>query len=611
MTTRLLTCALLITLASSRLRASDRPNIVWIVSEDNSAAYLRLYDPHGAPTPRIEALAKDGIVFDHAFSNAPVCSVARSTLISGSYAPRLFAQYHRRAVLVPMPANLRMFPAYLRSAGYYTTNNSKEDYNEIKTADVWDDSSGRATYRHRQPGQPFFHVQNFDSTHEGKLFFTAAEMAAEPTKTDPAKVRVPAYLPDTPISRYSIAKYLDLQMKMDAEVGAFIDQLAKDGVLDDTIIFYYGDNGGILPRSKGYAYNSGLQIPLVVHVPDKWRHLVTQAPGSRESAFVNFYDFGPTVLALAGLPTPAGMDGKTFLGPGVDAASLSDRDTTYGYADRFDEKYDLVRTIRRGRYLYMRSYQPFNVDALFNEYRYHQLAYREWARLYRARQLSPVQRQFFEPRAPESLYDLSTDPDEVHNLAQDPAYTKITTELRTRLTDWVKAMPDLSFYPESMLANEAAQNPTVFGTAHHAEIARLVDLADLSLRPYSEATPGITAALASANPWERYWGLIVCSSFNQAARPFVATAQKLALHDPEPLVRVRAAEFLGLLHAGDPVPVLTNALANSTSAVGSLLILNTITLLRDYHGYTFDLPKKSLGNAFSELANRMDYLEHP
>jgi len=222
-----------------------------------------------------------------------------------------------------------------------------------------------------------------------------------------------------------------------------------------------------------------------------------------------------------------------------------------------------------------------------------------------------VQRQFFEPRAPESLYDLSTDPDEVHNLAQDPAYTKITTELRTRLTDWVKAMPDLSFYPESMLANEAAQNPTVFGTAHHAEIARLVDLADLSLRPYSEATPGITAALASANPWERYWGLIVCSSFNQAARPFVATAQKLALHDPEPLVRVRAAEFLGLLHAGDPVPVLTNALANSTSAVGSLLILNTITLLRDYHGYTFDLPKKSLGNAFSELANRMDYLEHP
>jgi len=598
------------TLVATSLWAADRPNIVWIVSEDNSAAYLRLYDPHGAPTPHIEALAKDGIVFDHAFSNAPVCSVARSTLISGSYAPRLFAQYHRRAVLVPMPPDLRMFPAILRSAGYYTSNNSKEDYNVIKATDVWDASNGRASYRNRRPGQPFFHVQNFGSTHEGQLFFTAKEMATEPTQTDPATVRVPAYLPDTPVIRYSIAKYLDLQMKMDAEVGAFIAQLAEDGVLDDTIIFYYGDNGGILPRSKGYAYNSGLQIPLVVQVPAKWRHLVTQAPGSRETAFVNFYDFGPTVLNLAGIPTPAGMDGKPFLGPGVDAARLESRDETFGYADRFDEKYDLVRTLRRGRFLYMRSYQPFNVDALFNQYRYRQLAYQEWARLFRAGQLSSEQRQFFEPRATEALYDLTTDPDEVHNLAGDPAFAKTLAAMRTRLTEWVKGMPDLSFYPESVLANEAAQNPTAFGMAHRDEIGRLVDIADLSLQPFPDASQRIAAALASADPWERYWGLIVCSSFERQATPFIATAKALALNDSEPLVRVRAAEFLGLIHADDPVPVLTHALSNSTSAVETLLIMNTITLLRDIHGYKFDLTEKSLGTAFSELASRMEHLTH-
>jgi arylsulfatase A-like enzyme len=609
MRTVLTVCALFVTLAVSSVRVADRPNIVWLVSEDNSAAWLRLYEPHGAPTPHIEALARDGIVFEHAFSNAPVCSVARSTLISGSYAPRLFAQFHRRSVPVPMPEGQRMFPAYLRDAGYYTSNNSKEDYNLLKPDGVWDESSGTASYRHRQPGQPFFHVQNFAATHEGQLFFSAGEMAAAPTTTDPASVRVPAYLPDTPIFRYSIARYLDLQMKMDAQVGAFVDQLAKDGVLDDTIVFYYGDNGGVLPRSKGYAYNSGLQIPLVVHVPPKWRHLVTEPPGSREAAFVSFADFGATVLNLAGVRVPAGMDGKAFLGPGVDAASLRRRDETFGYADRFDEKYDFVRTLRKGRFVYVRSYQPFNVDALFNEYRYRQLAYREWARLYREAGLTPAQRQFFEPRAAEALYDLSADPDEVHNLAGDPAYASVTSELRHRLSGWVKSLPDLSFYPESMLANDAARNPTGFGAAHRDDIGRLVDVADLQLLPFAQASSGLTRALASGNPWERYWALIVCSSFGRTAAPFIDRARTLATHDPEPLVRVRAAEFLGIVHAADPVPLLEEALARSTSAVESLLILNTVTLLRDYHGYRFNVTSRNLGNAFDGVSRRLDHVK--
>jgi arylsulfatase A-like enzyme len=609
MRTILTACALFATLGVSSVRVADRPNIVWLVSEDNSAAWLRLYEPHGAPTPHIEALARDGIVFEHAFSNAPVCSVARSTLISGSYAPRLFAQFHRRAVPVPMPEGLRMFPAYLREAGYFTSNNSKEDYNLAKPDGVWDESSGTASYRHRQPGQPFFHVQNFSATHEGQLFFSAEEMAAAPTTTDPASVRVPAYLPDTPIFRYSIARYLDLQMKMDAQVGAFIDQLARDGVLDDTIVFYYGDNGGVLPRSKGYAYNSGLQIPLVVRVPPKWRHLVTGQPGSREAAFVSFDDFGPTVLNLAGVPVPAGMDGKAFLGPKVDAASLRGRDEAFGYADRFDEKYDLVRTLRKGQFVYVRSYQPFNVDALFNEYRYHQLAYLELARLYREGGLTAVQKQFFEPRAAEALYDLSTDPDEVRNLARDPAYAGITSELRRRLTGWVKSLPDLSFYPESKLAGEAARNPTAYGSAHRDDIARLVDVADLALLPFAQASSGLTRALGSTNPWERYWALIVCSSFGRTAAPFIDRARDLAAHDSEPLVRVRAAEFLGIVHGGDPVPVLQEALATSTSAVESLLILNTVTLLRDYHGYQFSLTARSLGMAFDGVARRLDHVK--
>jgi len=605
-----LVLSFLLALISVVATAADRPNIIWIVSEDNGATHLRLYNPQGAPTPNIEALAADGIVFNHAFSNAPVCSVARSTLITSSYAPRLGVQFHRRSALVPLPTHHRMFPAYLRDAGYHTTNNSKEDYNAFKADDVWDASSNKASYRSRAPGQPFFHVQNFGTTHEGQLFFTAEQMANEPTKTDPASVRVPDYLPDTPLFRYTVARYLDLHMKMDAEVGKFLAQLEADGLLDDTIVFYYGDHGGIMPRSKGYAYESGLHVPLVINVPAKWQHLVHREPGTREDGFVSFVDFGATVLNLAGVEVPASFDGRPFLGPGVTAAEVASRQEVIGYADRFDEKADLVRTLRRGNFKYMRSYQPFTVDMLHNEYRYRQLAYREWRRLYQAGELNATQGQFFEPRAPEALYDLSVDPDEVNNLAADPIYAAITADLRTSLANRLKALPDLSFYPESVITTRAINDPTLFGQKHRAQIARLIDIADIALLPFDEAVPHLAEALASADAMDRYWALMVCSSFGEQAAQFMPRARHLALEDDTRHVRVRAAEFLGIIHAMDPVPLLQAELAESTDSVETLSILNTVVLLRDHYGYKFKVTLRTIGNPYNEITNRLNYLEN-
>ncbi|MBT3481196.1 MAG: sulfatase-like hydrolase/transferase, partial [Opitutales bacterium] len=223
-------------LFSLALGAADRPNVVWIVSEDNSKHWLRLYEEGGAPMPRIEKLAERGLVFQNAFSNAPVCSVARSTLISGSYAPRIGAQYHRRAALAPMPDGVRMFPHYLREAGYYTTNNSKTDYN-LNDKGMWDESSNKATYRNRKSGQPFFHVQNFGATHEGQLHFSKESMANDRTTTDPNSITVFPYHPNTPTFRYTYARYHDYHRKVDAEMGAFLDGLKADGVADDTIVF--------------------------------------------------------------------------------------------------------------------------------------------------------------------------------------------------------------------------------------------------------------------------------------------------------------------------------------------------------------------------------------
>ena len=603
----------IISLVGAAAIAADRPNIVWMVSEDNSKHWLRLYEEGGAAMPNIEKLAENGLVFQNAFSNAPVCSVARSTLITGSYAPRIAAQYHRRGAMAPMPEGLRMFPHYLREAGYYTTNNSKTDYN-LSDKGMWDESSNKATYRNRGFEQPFFHVQNFGRTHEGQLHFTEEFMEENATETDPHAIKVFPYHPDTPVFRYTYAKFLDHHIETDAQMGEFLARLKDDGVADDTIVFYYGDHGGVLPRGKGYAYESGLNVPLVVYAPEKWRHLLPLNAGRSVEGFVSFIDFGPTVLNLAGVDVPETMDGKPFLGEGVTARDLDRRDEAFGYADRFDEKYDLVRTFRKGKYKYIRNYQPFNFDGLFNDYRYKMLAYREWHAMYQEGELNAVQSQFFEPREAEALYDIEKDPHETNNLADDPKSASVLRDLRQRLTNQVKEISDLSFLPEPAMLSEALSNPVQFGRENQDRIGKLVDTANLSLLPFAKAKSGIAKAFKSNDPWVRYWGAIVCSSFGKEASSFTETAKNLVKNDADNLVRVRAAEFLALIGAVKPQKAIYLSLKNAESEVEANLILNTVTLLQDGQpGYKFNInpgifPKEWRSNLRGNVSRRLAYL---
>lgn len=607
--TRLLFAILILSIAAQAKQ--EKPNIVWIVSEDNSAKWLRHYSKGGAPMPNVERLGRIGITFNNAFSCAPVCSVARSTIISGCYAPRVGAQYHRKQATVSMPKDLKMFPWYLRKNGYHTTNNSKEDYNfhPSEKKDVWDNSSRKASYQNRKPGQPFFHVQNFGETHEGRTF-------GDPLKfnlnSDPAKVKLAAYHPDTPVFRRTYAHYLDNHISMDQKIGAFLTKLEKDGLLDDTFIFYYGDHGGVMPGSKGYAHESGLRVPMIVSVPKNWKHLAPTKANTRVDGFVEFVDLSATVLNLAGVEIPESIDGKPFLGKGVTLEDLNKRDESFGYADRFDEKYDLVRTLRKGKFRYTRNYQPFNFDGIFNEYRYKQAAFSEWRDLYLAGKLNAVQSQFFEARPAETLYDLSSDPDEVNNLANDPAHQKILLKMRSFLQIRVKSMPDLSFIPEPAFLKQASDNPGAFGQTYKAEIANLIDIADLSLEKFEDAKAGITTALSSTRPWERYWGLIVCSTFGKEAAPFYEKAKVLAKDDSEKLVKTRAAEFLGLAEQQDPRPVLTEVLNQTEDHILANLIMNSVVLLQDSKpGYRFDPTKLTAPwtkNKKAEVASRMLYL---
>jgi len=591
---------------------TDHPNFVWIVSEDNSTHYMGLFDPNGIATPNLEKMAEEGILFTRAFCNAPVCSVARSALISSCYGPRTGSQFHRRSRLVPLPDGLEMFPAYLKQAGYYTTNKQKEDYNFIKGEGVWDESSGRAHWSHRKSGQPFFHMESYPVSHESSLHFDTALMASYQPVCSPDSVFLFPNHPDTELFRFTAAYYRDRILDVDSIVGQVIRELYEAGELERTFVFYFGDNGGVLPGSKGYLYETGLQVPLVVRIPEKFRHLADLKRGEGTDGFVSFVDFGPTLLNLAGVELPGGIDGTPFMGRGVSRKGLAERDVTYGYADRFDEKYDLVRSVRKGSIKYMRSYQPFNPDALQNNYRYLSPAYRQWRDLYRSGRLNAVQAAFFEPRDPEALYDLSEDPYETVNLAADPAYREQLSEMRTLMVTWVKGMPDLSFYPESVLFREAFDDPVLFGQQHQEEIGDLVDIADLELLPFTQAREGIRRALDSEDPLHKYWGLIVCSAFGKEAEEFGAKARALCSH-PDPLVRTRAAEFLGLTGMGDPVPVLLEALYGSGDGVEALLILNSMVLLMDGpHAYRIVLDQARLSPDVlrdQEVQRRLEYID--
>ncbi len=601
--------AVLILLSAAETRAAKRPNVVWILSEDNSIHYLRLYGNELAPTPNIEKLAASGLVYDNAFSCAPVCSVARTTLAMGIYAPRGGFQYHRKSAVAGLPQGFKVWTQLLQEAGYYTSNNSKTDYNiDVDIKQVWNDSSRKASWRNRpDKGKPFFHMQTFGTTHESSLHFKDAEMRREQLTTPKDKVQLAPYHPDTPLFRHTYARYHDKMKRVDEQIGELVSQLEKDGLLDDTFIFYFGDHGGVLPRGKGYAYESGLHVPLVVRIPANFKEWADFSRGDRVKGFVSFVDFGPTVLELAGVKVPELMDGRPFLGKAVSRKEVNQRDTAFGHADRFDEKYDLVRTLRVGRFMYHRNYQGYYPDGLQNNYRYKMLAYEEWRQLWNAGKLNGAQRQFFERRPAEQLFDIETDPHQVKDLAADPKHRQLLLDLRTRLTAQVKEINDLSFYPESHMVQHALGDPIAFGRKHSKGIARLVDIADLALQPFGKARGRLNAAINSKNEWERYWALTTCAVIGEPAKSLADAARK-GLKDDNLMVRLRAAEFLGLIKAEDPRPTLYGILNETVSSDEALLAFNGAVLFNDFEPkYPFDLGQVKLKARKGEVTRRTDY----
>jgi len=588
----LLCCAIGSNSAVALAQAQEaRPNIVWFMTEDVSSYYLSLYnnDAQGAATPNVRKLAQEGLIFNNAFSSAPVSSPARSTLITGCYANKLGVGLHRKEQMVDLPEDLKMFPAYLRESGYYTANSTKKDYNCKETSNTWTDGKAPEDAWRNRPDKtkPFFLMLTSFLSHESVLHFPLSDLNNKKTTYNPDKVIVAPNHPNTELFRYTYARFFDQIDKADAKLGELMEKLKADGELDNTFVFYFGDNGGALPGTKGYTNEIGLHVPLIVYVPKKWRDKIDMPINSRVNGFVSFVDFGPTLLHLAGLDIPKSMDGKAFLGMDIKAKELNSRDEVYGYGDRFDELYSFSRTLRKGNFKYRRNYEPYQPEGLFAYYRYGMEAFKEWRKVYDEKKLNAVQSRFFETQQPEDLFDISKDPYETNNLTKNPIYKEKLIELRNQLANKMISLDDVGMYPESEWIEKAGAKPYEYAQKHAQQVKEYIMIANLMMSPFKQAEPQILKALNSNDPVAKYWGLTVCATFGNKAKSLKKTALSL-LKDQPVFVESRAAVFLSVLKVIDTQKIMHDIVKKANSVPQKLQVLNDAAFMKDQLGYTFD-----------------------
>ncbi len=557
-------------LVASATSAAERPNILWLSAEDISAVTVGCY---GGPakTSRIDALAAGGLRFDAAFSAAPVCAPSRSAIITGVM-PTTLGSLPMRCMATPPPFVVG-FPTFLREAGYYCTNNAKTDYNFDKSFKAgWNESSNKAHWRNRpDKSQPFFAVFNLHVTHESSLFADKLEKNLQPLppdeRTDPASVDVFPFYPDTPVIRQSLAHRLDLAAVLDRDVGQFLDQLEADGLADSTIVVFWGDHGEGIPRGKRALTDYGLRVPLIVHVPERFRDAIRlpgdNAPAGVTENLVSLMDLGPTMLDIASVAIPNWMEGKSFAGPHATAQSV-----VIGVADRMDAAPGFGRTVRDARYRYVRNFLPWLDGDDLPDYASGVPITGELRTVRRAGMLSAAARWFARTKRPaEELYDVTADLHELRDLAGDPAHAADLARLRDTLRAWMSETRDTGILPEPILRREAREAGSEWAIFHPDEegdaaavsrykaiLAAALDVADQPAdAPWKER-------LALSDPAVRFWavhgiGWQAAREGGDAIASGTAMLEPL-LGDIDPVVQIVTSWWLVKLGTSDTKPAL-------------------------------------------------------
>ncbi|PQJ30721.1 sulfatase [Nonlabens arenilitoris] len=467
----------------------ERPNILWLVTED-MGAYIPPFGDSTIVTPHLSKLAAEGVVYPNLYSTSGVCAPSRAAIVTGMYPSSIGANHMRTnsftkerglpAYEAVPPAEVKMISELLRKAGYYCTNNYKTDYQFKAPVTAWDESSPYAHWKNRGDGQPFFSVINFTTTHESGLFEPygfreietrhyhsgdrnynwknkgashANNKSSESQTTvhisKDTKFKIPPYLVDNDVTQRDMWKLYNNIAEMDQQVGAVLKQLEEDGLLENTIIFFYGDHGGPLPREKRLIYDAGLNTPMIIRFPNKMKE------GTKNNELISFVDFAPTLLSLIGEKPKSYMQGKAFLG----SYKTDERKYIHAAADRFDTKTDVIRAVRDQRFKYIRNYKPDQGYYLPISYRERIPAMQELLRLRDEGKLNEIQKQWFRDTKPrEELFDCKVDPFELNNLIDDPNYQSKLKELRGEMDRWLEAINDNPDLSEKELINKLWRN---------------------------------------------------------------------------------------------------------------------------------------------------------
>lgn len=541
----------------------DPPNIIFIVSEDNSP-FLGCYGDTNAHTPNIDKLAEEGVLYRNAFAVAPVCAPSRSSIITGMYASSLGSQHMRSRVTIP--EDFRFFPHYLKEAGYYTVNRQKKDYNIVDQPEVWDEDEWweyEDMLSGRENDQPFFAMFNTFMSHESKIhgerednmlpYYKDAAISSQTGQPvsqarvdsfnylhEAGSVPVAPYHPKTPEMKEDWARYYDCISMMDDEVGELLDNLEKDGHLENTIVFYFSDHGGVLGRSKRFTFESGLHVPFIVRFPGKYQHLAPAKPGTELDRIISLIDLAPTVLNLADVDIPGHFQGHPFLGKN------SEKEQTYafGLRGRMDERYDFSRTVRGKKFRYIRNYMPQRPWGQHVNYLWKAESMQSWEDACESGDCNEYQSRFWGPKPPEELYHIESDPHNIHNLADDPEYQEALKEHRQAMDDWLLRIKDKNFIPEGeYLASVKDTNGYDYYQGENYDLKRIKEVADIAIEGDPENLSVLKEALKDQDPVVRFWGAQGCCVLKEKARELEGVLLA-TLEDDSPDVRIASAEAL-------------------------------------------------------------------
>lgn len=535
---------------NSSFQNQTKPNILWITIEDTSPQFIGCYGNKDARTPVIDQLATEGVRFTNAFSTGTVCSPSRTTIITGVKTYAAGTGNHRSKY--PVPEYIKGFPYYMQQAGYYTSNNVKTDYNVAHEnefiQEAWTESSNKAGWWNRKPGQPFFSVFNFIDSHQSRTMTESYQWYEKNVLTKLSteeqigdnEFDMPPIYRDSPEMRKHHARVYNSLKLTDNEIGDLLAKLEKDGLKDSTIIFFYGDHGEGIPRGKTNGINLGYRVPFIVWFPEMFKHLSPWGTaGAVTNELVDFSDLAPTLISLAGGNVPEQMKGRKMIGNNRTAPT----DHLVLNADRSDNGLDMVRTVTDGKFVYSRNFLAFIPELRYIRYMEIGEIKQEMRKDLAEGNLNDFQKSLFAPRPAEFLFDIENDIWETNNLADDPKYKTVLGKMRAQMKEEVIDSRDVMFLPEYeiVLLSDTTNAYEFRMNDRNYPIEEILEAALLSGYRGNDITEKQVNLLKDPNPVVRYWA--ITGLLSQSINDLLGYSEiiKEAMNDGYPPVEISAS----------------------------------------------------------------------